>query len=94
MLTDDPMPAFDIQRALTDMEGRIREDICTVSKHIGAEAAKAQAVADACTLARTKLEGRIMGLEEKAGWIGAGFGATVLALLGFLWHILTAGIKR
>lgn len=87
---------FDIQSHLIQMETRIRTDIAAVgtaarrdADAARQEATEARAVADAATLANTGLDGRVKSLEEKAGWIGMGFGATVIAAGGFVWHVIT-----
>ena len=86
---------FDVQNALIAMEKRIREDmdciredIIQIGIRITTDAARAQSSADSCTLARTVLEGRVMGLEEKARWIAAAFGAGIVAMVGLIWRIL------
>ena len=82
------MPAdFDIQRALNDMEIRIRQDIQRVADISMEGSAKAQLTADTAMLKLAENEGRIKSLEEKAGWIGAGFGSLFAAMFGFLWHV-------
>lgn len=75
-------------------EERIRADIRDVVTTARADAATARATADAAMLAATKIDGRVTTLEEKAGWVGAGFGATFLAMLGFIWHVLGAKVVR
>lgn len=90
---------FNIQQALTDMEDRIRTDIQEVGSQARTDSAAARAVADSAILAASrvgadaavanaKLDGRVLSLEEKAAWIGAGFGATFLALAGLGWRTL------
>lgn len=76
-------PEFDIQQHLEAMETRIRGDISELREDAKATAEKA-----------ANLDGRVKNLEEKAGWIGAGFGGTVAALAGFAWHILTSGSSK
>lgn len=73
---------FSIQRALHDMETRIREDI----RSVGAECVRAQQSADEARMLATINGGRLTSLEEKARWVGAGFGTVFLALFGFFWH--------
>lgn len=84
------MMPFNIQQALTDMEERIREDIKTNAALARADAAAARIVADEAKASTMELEGRVVNLEEKAGWIAAGFGGTVIAGVGFIWHVLTS----
>jgi hypothetical protein len=71
---------WNLQQHLVDMERRIREDFKTVSQV--AEQASDKAIA---------LDGRVRNLEEKAGWIGAGFGGMVVALVGIVWRLVTSG---
>jgi hypothetical protein len=77
---------FNIQRALHEMETRIREDI----RSVGAECARAQMSADEARLMATVNGGRLASLEEKARWVGAGFGTVFVALFGFFWHVIKA----
>jgi hypothetical protein len=71
---------FNLQRHLEGMESRIREDLRSVIST--AEKASDDTIA---------LDGRVRNLEEKAGWIGAGFGGVIVAVLGFVWHIVSEG---
>ncbi len=80
-------PSFDIQRHLEQMEDRIREDIATMGRGV----TRAQERAEAAALQATEQAGRIKALEEKAGWIGAGFSAGFFALMAFVWHIISKG---
>ncbi len=87
---------FDIQRALTDMESRLRTDIQSVgaqaridSAAARTEATTAQTMANAAVLANAALNGRIVNLEEKAGWIKAGIGTSLVGFGGFVWHLIT-----
>ncbi len=80
---------FDLQRHLEQMEDRIREDIRQVGETARMDSALARATADAAVLANQLQDGRLKNLEEKAGWVTAGFGATFIGLVGFLWHVIT-----
>lgn len=73
-----PSNEWNLQQHLVDMEKRIRDDIKTVTET--AEQASDDAIA---------LDGRVRNLEEKAGWIGAGFGGLVVSACGFMWHIVS-----
>lgn len=84
------MSNFNIQQALTDMEERIRQDIHTARE----DTVAAATVAQEAKLEAVKISGRVKSLEEKAGWIAAGFGATLLSLLGFVWHVITSAVSK
>jgi uncharacterized protein related to proFAR isomerase len=85
---------FNIQQALTDMETRIRLDIAHVGAAAYRDAEAASTVAEEAKVEAVKLGGRVASLEEKAGWIAGGFGATLLSVIGFIWHVLTAGTPK
>ena len=76
--------AFELQRHLELMEGRIREDVATLRTDLQEHQERLHEVA----ITAEEQAGRIRTLEEKAGWISAGFGAGFLALIGFVWHII------
>ena len=80
---------WDLQQALTSMETRIREDVRAVGTLARADALAAQETATAAVLANTSLSGRVANLEEKAKWAEAGFGTGFLAMVGFVWHVVT-----
>lgn len=84
--------AFNIQRALTDMEARIREDIKESAQLARDDFGTAFAKAEEAHVETVKLDGRMKSVEEKMGWFVAGFGATLLSVLGFVWHVLTSPI--
>jgi hypothetical protein len=75
-----PSNEWNLQQHLVDMEKRIREDFRIVART--AEDASDKTIA---------LDGRLKNLEEKAGWIGAGFGGMIVALVGIVWRLVTAG---
>jgi len=77
---------WNLQEHLVDMESRIRADI----KSVAAIAASAQLDADEIRVESALLTGRIKALEEKAGWIGAGIGASLMGLVGFVWHVIAS----
>lgn len=64
---------WDIQKAFTDLQDRIDRRFDTVEERMQSE------VVD-----RAELAARVKALEEKAGWIGAGIGASIVASLGLL----------
>jgi hypothetical protein len=66
-----PPPHFDLQQHLEAMETRIREDI---------KETRADVVG--LKLDQVRSEERIERLEEKAGWIGAGIGASLAGVVG------------
>ncbi len=78
---------FDLQRHLTDMESRIRQDI----KVHGDSLLRTQDGVDDLKVAMATQSGRVDRLEEKAGWIGAGITSGVLALVGVVWQTLSRG---
>jgi len=88
------MPAdveFDIQRALTDMESRLRADIQRVGEQARVDVLAAQTSAQAALMANALLSGRVVNLEEKAGWIKAGIGTSLVGVVAFIWHIFVGG---
>ena len=84
------MPAdFDIQRALNDMETRIRQDIQRVADISMEGTSKAQLTADTALIQIAQHGGRLKSLEEKAEWMRAGVASLFVAMCGFVWHILS-----
>jgi hypothetical protein len=74
-----PNNEWNLQQHLVDMEKRLMASMSTIS--ITAEEAADKAIA---------LDGRVRNLEEKAGWIGAGFGGLVVSAVGFIWHVVSS----
>lgn len=75
---------FDLQRHLEAMESRIRQDVQGTREAVRLLDDRVQE--EAITIEAHA--GRITRLEEKAGWIGAGFGAGFFALVAFAWHVI------
>lgn len=89
---------FDIQRHLTEMETRIRQDIATsasIAKGDASEARDAAIVArtmaEAAILANSRVDGRVTSLEEKASWLGVGVGSLFIGLIAVVWRFITTG---
>lgn len=70
---------WDIQKAFSDLQDRIDHRFDTVEERMQSE------VVD-----RAELAARVKALEEKAGWIGAGIGASIVATLGLFIAFLKA----
>lgn len=64
-------PQWNIQQAFADLEERLNERFDKLEERQLGHA-----------IARAELEGRVENLEEKAGWIGAGIGASLMGVCG------------
>ncbi len=82
---------FNIQRALTDMETRLSAEIVRVGEQARLAAVAAQSAAQTALLANATMNGRVTNLEEKAGWVKAGIGTTLVGMAAFIWHIVSGG---
>ena len=78
-----------VLRYLEAMEERIRADIRSNAIVAREEASAALRIAIEAKDKAIELAQQVMFLREKAGWIGAGFGATFLAALALAYHVFT-----
>ena len=83
------MEEWNIQTHLATMEHNIREDI----REVGELALAAQKSAEENRRETVSLRGQIIAIENNLGWLYSGVFAGVLALVGYVWQMLTSALK-